>query len=59
MGYRVRARNARSRAAPDRDKLTYTSTRYNSTDMAPIDDARAAIEALKPGEELVYCIFAD
>jgi hypothetical protein len=27
--------------------------------MAPIDDAIAAIEALKPGEKLVYQTFAD
>ena len=57
--YRVRARNARSRATPDRDTLTYTLTRHNSTNMAPIDDALAAIEALKPEEKLVYQRIAD
>jgi hypothetical protein len=57
--YRVRAHNARSLATPDRDKQTYTPTRHNSTNIAPIDDALAAIEALKPGERLVYQRFAD
>ena len=59
VAYRVRARNARSRATPDRDKLTYTLTRHNSTNIAPIGDALAAIEALKLEEKLVYQRFAD
>jgi hypothetical protein len=44
---------------PDRDKLTYTLTRHNSTNMAPIDNALAAIKALKPGEKLVYQRFVN
>ena len=38
---------------------THTSTRDNSTTMAPINDALAAIEALKPEEKLVYQRIAD
>jgi hypothetical protein len=33
---------------------TYTLTRDNSTAIAPIDNALAAIEALDLGEKLVY-----
>ncbi|KAJ8113922.1 hypothetical protein OPT61_g4067 [Boeremia exigua] len=57
--YRVCARNARSRVTPDHDKIAQTSTRNNSTTMAPIDEALAAIEALGPGEKLVYQKIAD
>jgi hypothetical protein len=42
------------RATPGFPKLAYTSTRNISTIMAPINNALAAIEALKPGEKLVY-----
>jgi hypothetical protein len=38
---------------------THTSTRNYSTAMAPINDALAAIEALDPGEKLVYQKIAD
>jgi hypothetical protein len=34
-------------------------TRHNSTNIAPIDDALAAIKALKPKEKLVYQRIAD
>jgi hypothetical protein len=54
QGYRGRARNARSRATPDRDKIAQTSTRYYLTTMAPINDALAVIKALNLGEKLVY-----
>ena len=57
--YRVRARNARSRATPGYPKQHPSSARNNSTTMAPIDDALAAIEALEPGEKLVYQKIAD
>jgi hypothetical protein len=39
---------------PDRDKIAQTSTRNNSTTMAPIDEALAAIEALELEKKLVY-----
>jgi len=51
---RVCARNARSRVTPNRDKIAQTSTRNNSTTMAPIDEALAAIEALELEKKLVY-----
>jgi len=54
LKYRVRARNARSRATPGYPKQHPSSARNNSTTMAPINDALAAIEALEPGEKLVY-----
>jgi hypothetical protein len=57
--YCVRARDARSRVTPDRDKTAQTSTRNNSTTIAPIDEALAAIEALGPEEKLVYQKIAD
>ncbi|KAF2865772.1 hypothetical protein BDV95DRAFT_623534 [Massariosphaeria phaeospora] len=57
--YRVRARNARSRATPDHQNSTHTSTRNNSTAMAPINDALAAIKALDSGKKLVYQKIAD
>jgi hypothetical protein len=57
--YRVRARNARSRATPDRDNTSPFLTRCNSTTMAPINNALAAVEALEPGEKLVYQKIAD
>jgi AraC-like DNA-binding protein len=37
---------------PRQHKSTHTLTRYNSTFMAPINDAIEAIKSLKPGEEL-------
>jgi len=39
---------------PDCDKIVQTSTRNNSTTMAPINEALAAIEALELEEKLVY-----
>ena len=39
---------------PDHQNQCLSSTRNNSTTMAPIDDALAAINALEPGEKLVY-----
>jgi len=52
--YRVRARDARIRVTPDHQNQCLSSTRNNSTTMAPIDDALAAINALELGEKLVY-----
>ncbi|UPX11670.1 uncharacterized protein EKO05_0002264 [Ascochyta rabiei] len=56
--YRVRARNARSRATPESSQLHYFLTRRISTTMAAIDKALTAINALKPGDKLVYQTFA-
>ena len=44
---------------PDNQNSTHTSTRHTSTTMAPIDNALAAIKALKPEEKLVYQKIAD
>ena len=52
----VRARNARSRATPDRDKIVQTSTRDNLTTVAP--KALIAVEA-QGKEKLVYQKIAD
>jgi hypothetical protein len=52
--YRVRARNAWSRVTPDNQNSTHTSTRYTSTTIAPINNALAAIKALKLEEKLIY-----
>jgi hypothetical protein len=54
MSYCVCARNARSRVTPNNQNSTYTSTRYTLTTMAPINNALAAIKALKLEEKLVY-----
>jgi hypothetical protein len=52
-GYRVRARNARSRVTPNNQNSTHTSTRYTLITIAPINNALAAIKALKLEEKLV------
>ena len=36
-----------------------TSTNHNTTNMAPIDEALAAIDSLEPGDKIVYAKFAD
>jgi hypothetical protein len=54
LAYRVRARNARSRATPRILKSTQTLTRQSLTTIAPINNALAAIKLLKLGEKLVY-----
>jgi hypothetical protein len=38
---------------------TPTSTRNNSITMTPIEEALAAIESRKPGDDLVYQEYAD
>jgi hypothetical protein len=53
-GYRVRARNARSRVMPAEHQNTLTSTRDNSTSMDPYQAAIDEIESLEPGEDYTY-----
>ncbi|KAF1931003.1 uncharacterized protein M421DRAFT_364190 [Didymella exigua CBS 183.55] len=59
LRYSVRARDDRIRVTTEHQKLHLSSTRHNSTTMAPINDAIAAIKALKLGEKLVYQTFAN
>lgn len=54
LRYRVRARDARIRAMQHQHQNILLSTRVNSTNIAPIDDALAEIESLKPREGYSY-----
>ena len=50
--------SSRARRTPNARLSVITSTRYNSTTMAPIDDAIADLESQEPGEKLILAEFA-
>ena len=57
--YRVGSRNARVRVMRGELQTPQTSASHNSTIMAPIDDALADLESLKPDEPFSYTKTAD
>jgi hypothetical protein len=59
QGYRVRAPRARIRLMPATRLNHQPSTRNNSTTIAPIDDAIAAIDARKSVDDLTLTEIAD